>query len=359
MAHGLEETDTMFYAAENGPPWHISETKDRSFGVDEAPTSAEALAVAKLDWEVELKPAYFRQGNTVKKVPRHFVVVRSDIGEGIGTVQGGYRPIQNRDMFGFLDSLVATGDLRYETAGSLWGGRHVWMLARVPTEINLGGDRQFPYLLARSAHDGTGACKVLPTLVRVVCNNTLSMALFSRDADVRRMTVSVRHVGEVMDKLAKAREILDLGLLSFERFQQVGEILLDTDGLPLVGPLLEKLFPPRKGQDELTKGVEAEREKFGEILAAEVNRHEGGTSAYDLLNAVTGYADHVRAVTKTRGGELQGKQAARMNSVFFGGAADLKEKGLDWILEIGDLYQRLEEAKVPVRIRRKQTETAA
>jgi phage/plasmid-like protein (TIGR03299 family) len=351
MTHGITESDQMFYAKENGPPWHIDDTKDRSVAVDEAPTSAEAIEAAGLSWEVQVKQAFYSLHGRQKKADECGIVVRSDTGEALAHVGMGYSPIQNAEMFSFMDELVGSGDLRYETAGSLWGGRKVWMLARVPEEIEVGGDRCFPYLLAHSVHDGHGACKILPSVVRVVCNNTLAAALFSHDSEIRKMTVSIAHIGNVRDKLSKAREVLGLGLESFKRFQQVGEIMTATDGLPLVDDLVAKLFPQRNDEAEEppTEAVMKRREAFTDILAAESAGRR--PTAYDLLNAVSGYADHVRAVDNVRGG-INSKEQARMESVFFGGARRWKESALDLILSMAKIYEQLEEAKIPVRIKR-------
>lgn len=351
MSAGLLESDAMFYAKEGGVPWH-----GVGVSVEEAPTSDAAMEVAKLDWTVMLRPAYYSvQGKgSYKRAADFQIMVRSDTGYALGTCGLSYSPIQNKEMFRFLDALVANGDLRYETAGSLWNGRRVWMLARIPTELEIGGDRMFPYLLAASAHDGSGACKVLPTLVRVVCANTLHAAVFSRDDEVRQMTVNIRHTGRVLDKLGQARQILGLGMESFKRLKTAGDLLAATDGLPHVEGLLSALFPAKKGDEEkkLSKDIEESRDKFRLIVEAEARRGSGKPTGWDLVNAVTGYADHVRAPENVRGGRFNTKEEAVVDSIFFKGASEFRQRGLDLVLGMTGVYEKLDELKVPVRLKR-------
>lgn len=86
--------------------------------------------------------------------------------------------------------------VRYETAGSLQGGRRVWMLAHMPHEYIISGERISPYLLFSNTHDGTGAIKVALTPVRVVCSNTLNLAL-----STAKRSWSMIHTGDIKGKL--------------------------------------------------------------------------------------------------------------------------------------------------------------
>jgi hypothetical protein len=94
----------------------------------------------------------------------------------LGIVSDEYEVVDHRDAFRFLDALIGS-DLHFETAGSLWGGRRVWCLARLPEYIELGGDPSATYLYVANSHDGSMAVTAAATPIRIVCANTLGTAL--------------------------------------------------------------------------------------------------------------------------------------------------------------------------------------
>ena len=111
--------------------------------------------------------------------------------------------MQNTDAFDFTDSLIGD-EVRYETAGSLRKGRTIWLLAKMP-EQRILDDKFDPYICFSNSHDGTGAIKVCMTPIRVVCNNTLNLALSSASR-----TWSAKHVGDISSKLDEARATLQM-----------------------------------------------------------------------------------------------------------------------------------------------------
>lgn len=158
--------ETMFSTREK--PWHGLGTI-----VAEAPDSGEALILAGLDWKVVQKKIY--TGDR-KLIHGYRANVRDTDGQLLGVVSDRYRVVQNEDAFAFTDALLGEG-VRYETAGSLQSGRRVWMLAKLPNEYIILGEQVSPYLVFSNTHDGSGAIKVAMTPVRVVCSNTLNLAL--------------------------------------------------------------------------------------------------------------------------------------------------------------------------------------
>lgn len=158
--------ETMFYTREK--PWHGLGT-----GVAKAPSSADALRLAGLDWKVMQEPIYTDAG---RKIPGYKANVRDTDRRVLGVVTDRYKVIQNREAFDFTDALLGSG-VRYETAGTLQEGRKVWLLARLPHEYIISGERISPYLVFSNTHDGSGAVRVAVTPIRVVCNNTLNLAL--------------------------------------------------------------------------------------------------------------------------------------------------------------------------------------
>ena len=151
------EVETMFYTRE--VPWHRLGVR-----VVDAPTSKDALVLAGLDWRVEQEDIYTDSGNLIGGFKAN--VCDSD-DKVLGVVTDRYKVIQNEEAFAFTDELLG-GGVRYETAGSIMGGRKVWLLAHLPHEYIIAGEKISPYLVFSNSHDGSGAIKVAITPIRVV-----------------------------------------------------------------------------------------------------------------------------------------------------------------------------------------------
>ena len=174
MAHQIMESDWMFSA--NGiRPWH-------GLGsiIEEAPTTEDAIRHAKLDWRVEKKPVLFKGSDgKMKKIPDQHALIRSDTDFCCGFVKNRYEVVQNTDAFSFVDEIMSgelQGEVRYETAGSLYNGKRVFLLVRMPDSIILD-DTIENYLFFTNSHDGHSSVRAGVSNVRIVCDNTLQMAL--------------------------------------------------------------------------------------------------------------------------------------------------------------------------------------
>ena len=212
--------EQMFSVRET--PWHRMGRI-----VADAPTSADAIIAAGLDWKVN--QCEMTLAGTDIVVPDAYANVRSSDNAVLGVVGNRYAIVQNEEAFAFTDSLIGEGCV-YETAGSLKGGKVIWLLARLPESIQIAGDEVNPYLCFTNSHDGSGAVKVCSTPVRVVCNNTLNLAL-----KTARRTWSVRHTGNIEGKLAEAAETLQLASTYLTELKTESEALalkkFDTDTL--------------------------------------------------------------------------------------------------------------------------------
>lgn len=219
--------ETMMYVRET--PWHGLGTM-----VQEAPTSKEAIELAGLDWIVEGKPIFDSHGNEIKGYKAN---VRNTDDSVLGVVSDKYKIVNNHEAFDFTDSLIGEG-VTYETAGSLRGGKTIWLLAKMP-ERDIVGDKFDPYICFTNSHDGLGAIRVCMTPIRVVCNNTLNMALRSA-----KRSWSTRHMGDMNSKLAEARETLGLANEYLDNLAIVADKLANekmTDGD--VERALEMMYP--------------------------------------------------------------------------------------------------------------------
>lgn len=184
--------ESMFYV--RTAPWHGLGEK-----VMAAPDSESALIAAGLNWNVVQETIYTQEE---EKVEGYKANIRDTDRSVLGVVTDRYKIVQNREAFAFTDELLGEG-VRYETAGSLQGGRKVWLLAHLPHEYIISGERISPYLLFSNAHDGIGAIKVALTPIRVVCQNTLNLALTTA-----KRCWSMNHTGNIEGKMREARDTL-------------------------------------------------------------------------------------------------------------------------------------------------------
>ena len=186
--------ESMFYT--RTAPWHGLGVR-----VEEVLGSKEALNQAGLDWKVEQTDVYAASG---ERIPGYKANIRDIDRSVLGIVGDRYKIVQNEEAFAFTDGLLGEG-VKYETAGSLAGGKIVWMLAKLPEKYIISGDAIEPYLVFCNSHDGSGAIRVAMTPVRVVCQNTLNLALKGASR-----VWSARHTGNVMSRMDEARETLQL-----------------------------------------------------------------------------------------------------------------------------------------------------
>lgn len=282
MAHLVE---TMF-SANRIVPWHgLGQV------IEEAPDSVAAIKIAGLDWEVRRRHVYV-EGNIVKGYRAN---VRSDNGKVLGIVGDRYEIVQNSEAFAFTDALVSDGEVRYETAGSLREGKQVWMLARMNREYNILGDKIDPFLCFTNTHDGSGAMRVLMTPVRVVCNNTLNLAMQGA-----KRSWGSRHVGDMETKLIEAKRTLGLAAQYMENLNEEANNLVDIRlNNSAIKELLNELFPTSlKDGDRKVKNTLEKREGLLKAMKADdIKRFQG--TGWQVINAVSDYVQHMAPSRET------------------------------------------------------------
>lgn len=176
MVHNI---GAMFYFGKR--PWHTLGTR-----IEEPATIEEALRAGGLDWTVSMRPLALKQENQ-SDAPQRLAIVRDDVlpgqtGRVLGVVHPQFKVLQNREGAQLFDSLFGKGDRVYHTGGYLKKGEMVWLMAKLPHSIDLPGeDKLDTYLLYSNSHDGSLPIDIRLTTVRVVCNNTLSLALRKKD----------------------------------------------------------------------------------------------------------------------------------------------------------------------------------
>lgn len=277
--------ETMFYTRET--PWHGLGTK-----VASAPASADALRLAGLDWEVLQEPIYTENEERIEGFKAN---VRDSDRKVLGVVTDRYRIIQNGEAFAFTDSLLGEG-VRYETAGSLMGGRKVWLLAHMPREYIISGERISPYLVFSNTHDGSGAVRVALTPIRVVCSNTLNLAL-----STARRSWSMVHTGNIKDRLKEAGDTLFLAEKymdslgkEFEKLRM--KKLADSQVLDYI----EVLLPSEDGSTpQQEKNMRRLREDLKARYFDAPDLQDVGKNAYRFVNAVSDFATHAQPLRRT------------------------------------------------------------
>ena len=277
--------ETMYSTREK--PWHGLGTVVR-----EAPASEDALRLAGLDWNVVQEPIYtpFRE-----KIEGFKANVRDSDRKVLGVVSDRYKVIQNVEAFSFTDELLGQG-VRYETAGSLSGGKRVWLLARLPREYIIAGERISPYLVFSNTHDGSGSVKVAVTPVRVVCNNTLNLAL-----ETAQRSFSMVHTGNISDNITEARDTLFKAESYMDRlgaeFEQLHQQKV-TDAE--VQKYIELLIPLESNATRTQeKNVNRLREDLAMRYYDAPDLQKVGKNAYRFINAVSDFATHAEPLRRT------------------------------------------------------------
>ena len=306
-----------------GLPWH-------GLGqmVSGAMTWQQAMEMAQLNWTVS-KHQLSLDGVPVPA----WGIIRDTDRQYLGTVGAQYTPVQNEYAFSFVDALLeADGAAHYESAGALRNGERVWTLARVNGTIGIRNTADIldTYLLFTTSHDGSLSTTARLTTVRVVCNNTLTMAL-SRSAS--SSIVRIKHTPSAEQRLAEAQTTIANVHNDINKLQDKLNLLASRKlNAKSYTSIMSNLFPDFEASPRASGIVTKITELF------ESNDHNAipqirGT-AYNLLNACTEYADHYRAtrLTPDRTAAGMSEQHARAESALWGTADTWKSQALDSIM---------------------------
>ena len=281
MAHNLE---TMFYVRQT--PWHGLGTR-----VAEALSSEEALTVSGLDWSVVQQPIY-TEGQLI---PNYKANVRDSDNSILGIVSDRYSVVQNVEAFEFTDNLLGEG-VRYETAGALQSGRRVWLLAKLPDRYIINGEQIEPFLVFSNSHDGSQAITAAMTPVRVVCQNTLNLAL--RNA---KRAWSSKHIGNIAGKLHEAQETLELANAYMTGLaQEVDNLNRIKLTEPKVLNFISELMPlPDNATEIQKKNVKQLHDDIITRYFEAPDLKALDKNAYRFINAVSDHATHADPIRIT------------------------------------------------------------
>ena len=330
MAHNIEHTaegeDAMFCVGDRKAAWHL--LGQRTPG---AVTWEEAMKLAHLDWTVSKHPITMINPitNVSEVLLNTFGIYRDSDGQYLGHVGKDYTPIQNRYAFDFVDALLEGSGSHYESAGALGKGERIWTMARLPQDIRIAGTNDISenYLLFTNAHNGLASGTAKITSTRVVCENTLNMALVGNGS-----TLFLRHTKEIKQRMEDAKmlmngaimnaELLEIKLNSLAERQMTKETVLTV---------VNTMFPISADGKAVTR-----RERIVMKILELFESNDGNAipeirgSAYNLLNAITEYSDHFRTGIRVKPGYT--KETARAEAAMFGSGDEQKSKALEVVL---------------------------
>ena len=278
--------ESMFYTRTK--PWH-----GLGVQVQEAPESKDALRLAGLDWKVYQREVYTDSGI---KIEGYRANVRNTDNKILGVVTERYKIVQNEEAFSFTDALLGKG-VRYETAGSLQEGKKVWLLARLPKEYIISGEQISPYLVFSNSHDGSAAVRVAVTPIRVVCNNTLNLAL-----STAKRSWAMVHTGNIKGKIHEAQETLFMAENYMSKLgKEFEELKRQKLSERQVKEYIELLLPLEKTTSLVTaKNVKKLRDDLrARYYDAPDLQDVGGNNAYRFINAVSDFATHNEPLRRT------------------------------------------------------------
>lgn len=277
--------ETMFYT--RVAPWH-----GLGVCVENAPNSEEALKLSGLDWSVVQRPI---MTDNLTPIPGYKANIRDTDNRVLGVVTDRYKVVQNSEAFAFTDALLGEG-VKYETAGSLQDGRKIWLLAKLPEKYIIEGEQIEPYLVFSSSHDGSGEIKVAMTPIRVVCQNTLNLALGS----AKRIWSTV-HVGDLSAKMDEAYSTLQLAEKYMtnlgNEFSKLSKIKLSDSK---VLEYIELLLPMDERPTEIhRKNIQRIRGDLKTRYFKAPDLDHVGKNAYRFMCAVSDFATHAKPLRAT------------------------------------------------------------
>lgn len=316
MAHNLEIINgqaQMAYRESAGLPWH-----GLGVPVSDDMTPRQMMEAAGLDWDVEKVDTFYRYKGDNYTTGQQ-ALVRSTDGKILTQVGPGWNPVQNSEAFDFFTDFVSGGDMIMDTAGSLKDGKLVWAMADVKDGFSLfNGDEVKGYLLFSNPHQYGKAIDVKFIMTRVVCNNTLSIALEEKN----QPSIRINHRSQFNAGMVK--EVLGLSHNKVEKFKEAAEFLgskrYDDAALQR---FMAKVFGESKMENKILSRTAEEAMSYVENQPGDNFRPGTWWNAY---NAVTFMTNH-----KT------GRSAdARMSSTWFGSNAKKNINALDLALEMAD-----------------------
>lgn len=306
MSHNLEtfqDGTTAFFTARE-VAWHKLGTVTEG-----ALTAEDALTKAQLNWEVfksedpvttmvpmlgksAMEQGSLQQITYADKFMTYRYHPKSQEPQALGVVGSRYTPVQNSEAFAFLNDLSDESGAVFETAGSIDNGKKVFMSMKMPKDMLIGGvDKIDTYLLAWNTHDGSSSFTVAVTPIRVVCQNTLTMAIKKAES-----SFSLRHTPKVSGKVQAARDTLNLTYRYVEEFEKEAEMLIAQSMTDKEFKLIvEKMIPIDEESERARNLADTARDTMLALWKAPTQENVAGTK-WAAYNAIVEYSDWAKPI---------------------------------------------------------------
>lgn len=277
---------------------------------------ASILETAGMDWTVSKRPVRVASTSTLiaegdqepstlwsdfdLATDEFFAMVRDDTDKVLGLVKKAYQPFQNAEALSLLNDILLSGDVTIETAGVLWGGKRVWVLANIPRDMTIQGDVHVPYLCVSTTHDGSGSIRADLTLLRVECQNSLRWAIRNphllaalEEQGIENPSPSWthRHSRNVVTKAADARRLLGFAqdfvtAYEAEVEELMAKVLTDRE----FDKLVSDIFPTEVGATERqAANVEAKRDKVRALYESPLDGGNFKGTGWGAFQAFSSY----------------------------------------------------------------------
>lgn len=322
MSHEIENINGQDCIAYVGQvPWHGLGVK-----VDDSLTPAEMLKAAGLDWKAVPRSLYYEVDGKRHKTG-HKALVRDVDGKALTVISAGWNPVQNDEAFEFFDGLVKAGNMKMHTAGSLLGGKKVWALAKIEEAFDLRingkvtADTVEGYLLLTNPHEYGRSIDARFTSIRVVCNNTHTLAM--GDGKRKCHAVTMNHRSKFDGERLKT--LLGVAHVSMDRYKEQAEFLAskryDIEGLK---QFMAGVFPHCNKEEAANGELSRAAKQALEIVDTQPGADFAPGTFWNAYNATTFMVDHVVG----RGTD------SRMTSSWYGHNRARKEKALDLAMDM-------------------------
>jgi len=328
MAHNIDMTNgraNIAFLGSRMDVWH-------RLGQEMQPgmTTADWSRAAGLDWTAVKVPAlaalegaqfdHIDAGHRFRPVEQRNFLVRSDNGQPLGYVSDRYQPVQPAEVLEWFDRYISVDDrFALDVAGSLRNGEIIWATATYRDPLDVAGDKHVARILMTTTYDGTGSTINQGTMTRVVCNNTLNVALAEKNAVVRTRHSTKFDAGRVGRELAQIAN-------GFAAYKAMGDAMAQVEMSreqvsDFFKQVLDIPFDAREADISTRKA-----NQFKAVVSAyrtSVQEGAPANSAWAALNAITRYVDHDRT---------GGTDEAKFSSSQFGSGAQMKALAVDLLM---------------------------
>ena len=233
-------------------------------------------------------------GIVYKEFKVRFATYRTDNGEILGQVGSRYEIVQNKDAFGFFDSIIDSGEAIFETAGALGNGERIFVTAKLPEDMLVGGEPCNKYIILTNSHNGSSSIIAGFTTVRIVCSNTLQAAL-SKISN----KYSIQHRIGAREKLSEAYRVMNISSMYMKQlednFNRMVDVKMNEKELnTYITDVMRPVYSTKDDRDStMLKNQVSLIQTFALTHATQTTEAANGT-LWGAYNAISGYYNYIK-----------------------------------------------------------------